>query len=85
MINQSKTTTGETWASILTTWASETKTWLGVGSFMTNNSTVSASITNVSRAFLLQWSVWDTQWEDNTILQWGQLSGDAMTNISKPI
>lgn len=49
LANASKTSTGETWASITTTWAAETHTWLGLGSFITNNTKVSSSFTNVSK------------------------------------
>lgn len=47
--NNTKVSTGETWASITTTWASETHTWLGLGSFISNNTKVSSSITNISK------------------------------------
>ena len=56
MINQSKPTTsllnsakvsiGETWDSIITTWATETRTWEAVSKLIENSTKISSSITN---------------------------------------
>lgn len=47
--NVSRISTGETWASILTTWAAETRTWTDVASFFTNAARVSAAMTNTAK------------------------------------
>ena len=59
MINTSKPTTsltngtrvavGLTWANILTTWASETDTWLAVSQLLANSTKVSSSVTNIAK------------------------------------
>ena len=49
LLNSDKISSGETWGSIPTTWASETRTWLATGSLFTNSTKVSASITNSSK------------------------------------
>jgi hypothetical protein len=45
--NSSKVSTGETWGSIETTWASETRTWLAVSQLISNVVRQSSSITNI--------------------------------------
>ena len=49
MTNAAKIATGETWDSILTTWASETQTWADTASFVDNVSRATSSITNVAK------------------------------------
>lgn len=59
MINQSKPTTsllnsakvsiGETWDSIITTWATETRTWEAVSKLIENSTKISSSITNEAK------------------------------------
>lgn len=49
MSNQARIANGETWASILTTWATETQTWEETGSFIDNFTKQSSSITNVAK------------------------------------
>lgn len=44
--NSSRGAVGETWASITTTWASETRTWTQTGSFFSNVSRATSSLTN---------------------------------------
>lgn len=44
--NETKTSFGETWDSILTMWATETRTWDEVSRLMDNESKVISSITN---------------------------------------
>lgn len=59
IVNVSKPTTafvnvtsargGETWASILTTWASETRMWGQCASFLTDVSKPTSTMTNVAK------------------------------------
>ena len=49
LANSDKISIGETWGSILTTWASETRTWLAVSQLIANATKNSSSITNSSR------------------------------------
>ena len=49
LTNITKPATGETWASILTSWALETRTWLATGSYFTNATRQTSSITNTVR------------------------------------
>ena len=46
LTNTEKVSVGETWGSILTTWASETRTWLAVSQLVTNTAKTASSITN---------------------------------------
>jgi len=39
----------ETWATIATTWASETRTWLAMGTLFTNTTRQSSSMTNTAK------------------------------------
>lgn len=81
MINQSKPTTsllnsakvsiGETWDSIITTWATETRTWEAVSKLITN---VSAGVIG------LLWSIKRFPWTELT--PW--LSEGGITNQLKP-
>lgn len=48
-VNSDKISGAETWATIPTTWASETRTWLDCVSLFDNSSKPSTSITNVTR------------------------------------
>jgi hypothetical protein len=48
-LNATKTPTGETWGSILTTWATETQTWGDTASFIDNTTKISSSISNISK------------------------------------
>jgi len=47
--NSSKVSIGETWATITTDWASETRTWLAASQLIGNTSRPSTSITNVAK------------------------------------
>lgn len=47
--NTSKVSIGETWGSIITTWATETRTWLAVSQLITNEARQSSTITNVAK------------------------------------
>lgn len=47
--NSSKIPTGETWGSILTTWATETQTWGDTASFIDNILKPSTSISNIAK------------------------------------
>lgn len=49
VINSAKVATGETWATIETTYATETRTWLDMASLLINTNRVSSSITNVTK------------------------------------
>ena len=49
LTNASKVSFGETWATIPSTWLSETRTWLATGSLFTNSSKPVTSFTNVSK------------------------------------
>ncbi len=47
--NASKTERGLTWATILTTWATETETWGGLASFLDNQAKPTTIFTNISK------------------------------------
>lgn len=47
--NLTKVSYGETWASIPTTWAIETRTWIATVSLMSNNTKQTSTITNTSK------------------------------------
>ena len=49
MTNSSKVSVGETWATVSTTWAGETRSWLQISQLFTNPSKPSTSITNESK------------------------------------
>ena len=49
MTNSSKVSIGETWATIPTTYAAETRTWIAVSQLFTNPSKPSTSVTNESK------------------------------------
>jgi len=49
MTNQTKINIGESWATILTTWASETRSWGDMASLIDNITKISSSITNIAR------------------------------------
>lgn len=49
LANTTKVSFGETWGSIPTTWASETRTWLETISLFDNTSKQSSSMTNTSK------------------------------------
>lgn len=49
LTNASKVFDYDTWTSIQTTWATETRTWAETISTMDNQTKVSASITNVNK------------------------------------
>lgn len=69
--NQSKISSGETWASILTTWATETNTWAEIGSLIDN-------LTKVGRVVL--WATGTLPWQLPT--PW--LDTGGITNLSRP-
>jgi hypothetical protein len=68
--NTSKVSIGETWGSILTTWSSETRTWLAVSQLVTNTILGSDPI----------WSYRSFPWLMS--LPWQQPRG--MINTNKP-
>lgn len=47
LINSVKVSFAETWNSIVTTWASETRTWDMTGSLFTNTTKQSSPMTNI--------------------------------------
>lgn len=47
--NADKVSIGETWATITTIWAAETRTWLAVSQLLTNPSKPSTSISNQAK------------------------------------
>ncbi len=49
LVNTDKVSIGETWNSILTTWATETRTWDDMASLIDNISKSSSSITNIAK------------------------------------
>lgn len=49
LTNQTRIGTGETWASIETTWAAETRAWEDFASLFTNITKQSSTITNVAK------------------------------------
>jgi hypothetical protein len=74
LANSSKVSIGETWASILTSWASETRTWLEVSQLLTNTDKQSTEfIATEALDYLVT--------EDNNYLVTGV---NLITNQSKP-
>lgn len=63
--------TGETWATIDTTWASETRTWAEIGSLLNNSSKVYGG---------LLWAASNLPWQ--MLLPWVDSGG--ITNITRP-
>jgi hypothetical protein len=49
LINAIKVSFAELWSTILTTWASETRTWAATGSLIGNTSKPTTSMINVSK------------------------------------
>lgn len=49
MTNQTKASIGETWGTITTSWASETRTWEQVSQLLSNSARTSSSITNQAK------------------------------------
>jgi hypothetical protein len=49
LTNSSKVASYETWDTITTTWAGETRTWDDMGSLIDNISKISSSITNIAK------------------------------------
>jgi len=49
LTNSSKVSFGELWSTILTTYASETRTWGATASLFTNSAKQSSSIINISK------------------------------------
>lgn len=49
MSNTSKVSIGETWGTVTTIWANETRTWLAISQLITNGTRQSSSITNVAK------------------------------------
>lgn len=47
--NSAKVSIGETWSTIATSWASESRTWLAASKLIGNTSKPSTSITNQSK------------------------------------
>lgn len=47
--NQAKPNFAELWSTILTTWASETRTWMDTSSLFDNVSKPTTSITNIAK------------------------------------
>jgi hypothetical protein len=80
--NVSKVSSGETWASITTTWATEPRTWLAASQLLDNVSRVSSSIINGLKSFNTLWDDSFADW-DGGFIAWDK-SGDSITNTSKP-
>lgn len=70
--NVTKVNTGETWASILTTWATETHDWQTVSQLLTNSS---------KPAFGYLWGASSLPWLESS--PWDDVFS-GITNISKP-
>ncbi len=49
MTNSTRIKFGETWGSITTSWASETRTWAQTGSLVTNGTKVTSTMTNIAK------------------------------------
>lgn len=49
MTNQNKVSVGETWETITTSWATETRTWQQVSQLLSNSARTSSSITNQAK------------------------------------
>lgn len=49
MSNNSKVSSGETWATISTTWAGEVRTWAEISQLMDNTAKPSSSMTNINK------------------------------------
>ena len=49
LVNAIKVNIGETWATITTIWASETRTWAATVSFMDNTARTTSSVTNIAK------------------------------------
>ena len=49
LTNTARVSFGETWGTIVTTWASETRTWLETVSLMDNSSKPTTNFTNTSK------------------------------------
>lgn len=47
--NSSKVSVGETWATITTSWSSETRTWEAISQLFTNPSKITSTLTNTSK------------------------------------
>lgn len=47
--NSARVVSYETWATIATTWAAETRTWAECASFMDNSARQSSSLTNTAK------------------------------------
>lgn len=47
--NQEKVNIGETWGSITTTWATETRKWEEMASIISNSTKISSSIVNQAK------------------------------------
>ena len=71
--NLTKVSFGETWGTIPSTWASETRSWLDTVSLFTN---VAMSATDPI------WSSRTFPWTQS--LPWQFTAGPRLTNISKP-
>lgn len=49
LANQSKVSVGETWGSIMTSWATETRTWQEVSQLLTNIAKTVSSMINQAK------------------------------------
>lgn len=49
VVNTTKVSFAELWSTILTTWASETRTWDETGSLIDNTTRATSSMTNVAK------------------------------------
>lgn len=49
MTNSAKTSIGETWGSITTSWQDETRTWLAVSQLIANSVKTASSIVNFNK------------------------------------
>lgn len=71
LANADRIASFETWATIPTTWASETRVWFETSSVMTNS----------TFSDFLIWSFHTYPWRE--ALPW-QLAGSGITNVNKP-
>lgn len=49
LVNTARADFAETWEAILTTWNTETRTWIDVSSLIDNTSKPATSITNIAK------------------------------------
>ena len=82
--NLNKTAAYETWATITTTWGSDTRTWLDMTSIIDNQATVSPSLTNVSKTSSATIGIGPPFGPWIWLTYADAVSGSTFTNLSKP-